>query len=134
MVGSWSKKDTFCNTNAFSGLCDEIHTVTLPGTSIVTVSVNATSVQSIIPRTTVTITTTHTQRETASSVCRVQATLLNNPSGIKLAPMSPPPQQQPIAPADNPPIASRSPNNDNKNQDNEEEGDAMDNDADFPGA
>jgi hypothetical protein len=75
----------------------------------VTVSVNATSTRSIVPRITATIKTTITQYETASSVCRIKETLMIPAPKPTLARMPPPPQQ-PVVPS-----------TDNSNDDNEEE-------------
>ncbi|KAF2490226.1 hypothetical protein BU16DRAFT_621878 [Lophium mytilinum] len=112
---------TSIQTTITDGLCDEVHTVTHPGTSVVTVSVNATSVRSIVPRTTATIKTTITQYETASSVCRIKETSLIPFPIPTLAPMPPPPQQ-PVVQAN----ASQSPNAVNEEQHAEDEGEAID--------
>ena len=100
-----------------------------------TVSVNATSVRSIVPRTTATIKTTITQYETASSVCRIKETLAITYPEIPIAP----PPQKPVVPPNgfsegNPPIDSQSPNSDNKRQDNKDKDEVTDKDEDYPGA
>ncbi|KAK5658115.1 hypothetical protein OQA88_2671 [Cercophora sp. LCS_1] len=66
--------ETKINKTETDALCEKTFIVTLPGTSTVTVHLNATHVNSIIPSTITVTTSTITQYETEVSVCLVQGT------------------------------------------------------------
>ncbi|KAK0722223.1 hypothetical protein B0T26DRAFT_701876 [Lasiosphaeria miniovina] len=62
------------NKTEIDALCEKTFVVTLPGTSTVTVQLNSTHINKIIPTTTTSTTSTITQYETEVSVCLVQGT------------------------------------------------------------